>query len=122
MGSDRHLKVSTRSGKVGKHAQATYESKFGEAMAECVSGIFATGVKVEQEKPDRAKVQTPSVQRAHEGFNLFVVQSTRALFEATLLTQDPIKKRRMKLGMFHVNGMFSFLAQNLRRVLAARSH
>ena len=112
IGSDRHLKVSSRLGELDKNAPATFESKAGEAFAHFMNGVLTTGAKAEEEKPDRTKLQTPSVQQAKEGFDSAVVHGTRSWLDANLLTQDPIKNRMGTLYTFHFYGMFSFLAQN----------
>ena len=76
IGSDRHLKVSSRLGELDKNAPATFESKAGEAFAHFMNGVLTTGAKAEEEKPDRTKLQTPSVQQAKEGFDSAVVPHT----------------------------------------------
>ena len=77
-----------------------------------MSGFSASGIKGHQEKPDRTKVQSPSVQQAKEGFDLAVVQCIRSYIDASLLTQDPVKKRVVTLFTFQQCGLFGFLVHN----------
>ena len=114
VGSARHLKLSARMGELNKGAPATFDSKVGEVLAHWMNGLSLSGVKVHQEKPDRTKLQTPSVQQAKEGFELAVVQTTRQVLDVKLLTQEPVKKRYATLWFFHVHGIYAYLVHNHR--------
>ena len=81
-------------------------------MAHWMKGMLASGVTIHQEKPDRTKVQTPSVQQAKEAFELAVVKCNRPNLDAKLLTQDPIKQRYIPLRTFHLYGAYGFLVEN----------
>ena len=111
VGSARQLKLSKRMGELDKDAQATFDSKLGEGLTHWMDGLFISGVKVEEEKPDCTKLKTPSVHQAKEGFSLAVVKCARSWLDAKLLTQDPIQKRYVTLGAFHLYGMYGFSVQ-----------
>ena len=108
MGSNRHLKLCARMGELEKDAPATFDSKVGEGLAQFMIGLSSSGAKFQEEKPDRTKLRTPSVQQANEGFEVAVVQCTRSFLQAAELTQDPIKKRFVTLMIFVIYGLYIY--------------